>query len=123
MTLGTLGLILLSVSLSALAQAAFKFGVGSAGPSGLAKAGLLTSLSQTLLTPGVILGLTLYGIGTLIWLGVLRRVDLSQAYPFIGLGIALTAFLGFVLFGESLSPQKILGTLLVIGGIIIVAWA
>ncbi|MCB8878162.1 SMR family transporter [Acidisoma silvae] len=123
MTLNTLFLILLSVCLSAFAQVSFKFGVGSATVSASGKAGLLTSLSQALFTPGVIGGLALYGIGTIIWLGVLRRIDVSQAYPFIGLGIALTTFLGYALFGETLGMQRILGMLLVIGGIVVVAWA
>jgi multidrug transporter EmrE-like cation transporter len=121
MTLSTLGLVLLSVCLSALAQISFKFGVSGAAAASSGKASLLTVVSHALLTPGVIGGLALYGLGTLIWLGVLRRIDVSQAYPFIGLGIALTAFLGYALFGESLGLQRILGMVLVIGGIVVVA--
>jgi multidrug transporter EmrE-like cation transporter len=123
MTLSTLGLILLSVCLSALAQVSFKFGVSRSVPATFGKAGLLQTVTHSLLTPGVIGGLALYGIGTLIWLGVLRRIDVSQAYPFIGLGIALTALLGYALFGETLSIQRIVGMLLVIAGIVVVAWA
>ena len=59
----------------------------------------------------------------LLWLTVLRRIDVSQAYPFIGLGIALTSVLGYGLFGEMLGPQRITGMLVVIGGIIVVAWS
>jgi multidrug transporter EmrE-like cation transporter len=122
MTINTLGLILLSVCLSALAQVSFKFGVSSATvlPSG--QVSLLTVVSRALLTPGVIGGLALYGLGTLVWLGVLQRIDVSQAYPFIGLGIALTAVLGYALFGETLGLQRILGILLVVAGIAVVAW-
>jgi len=119
-TPATLFLTLVSVGLSALAQVSFKFGVTS-----VAKAhdGGLAALPRALLTPGVLGGLALYGIGTLLWLSVLRRVDVSQAYPFIGLGIVLTAALGYGLFGEALGPQRILGMLLVIGGIVMVAWS
>ena len=120
MTSGTISLILISVSLSALAQVSFKFGVASA--SGRADYdGIAEMLYRCILTPGVLGGLALYCLGTLLWLDVLRQVDVSQAYPFIGLGIALTALLGYALFGESLGPQRIFGMLLVIGGITIIA--
>ena len=76
MTLGTLCLILISVSLSALAQVSFKFGV--AGTASVTQAGVVAMLRHALLTPGVLSGLTLYGLGTLLWLSVLRRIDVSQ---------------------------------------------
>jgi multidrug transporter EmrE-like cation transporter len=120
MTLGTLGLILVSVSLSALAQISFKLGVTGANqavPVGGAAAGLIGSL----LTPGVMVGLALYGFGTLLWLTALARVEVSQAYPFVGLGFVLTAILGYVIFGDPLTPQRIAGILVVMGGIWLVA--
>jgi multidrug transporter EmrE-like cation transporter len=123
MTFGTLLLILASVSLSALAQISFKFGVGEAASASTNRVGVIATVAHTLLTPGVLCGLALYGLGTLLWLSVLRRIDVSQAYPFIGLGIALTAMLGYGLFGEALGPQRILGMLIVVGGIIVVAWS
>jgi multidrug transporter EmrE-like cation transporter len=123
MTSGTLFLILTSVSLSALAQICFKAGVGGAASDGITRDGTVAALIHALLTPGVLGGLALYGLGMLLWLSVLRRIDVSQAYPFIGLGIALTAGLGYGLFGETVGPQRILGILLVIGGIVIVAWS
>jgi multidrug transporter EmrE-like cation transporter len=123
MTLGTLSLVLASVSLSALAQVSFKFGVSEVASSSTNRGSAISALAHTLFTPGVLGGLALYGLGTLLWLSVLRRIDVSQAYPFIGLGIALTAVLGYGLFGEALGPQRIVGMLIVVGGIIVVAWS
>ena len=107
-----LALILLSTTLSALAQIAFKFGVSGRGSS---------HLFSVLFTPEVIIGLALYGIGTLIWLNVLERVELSQAYPFVGWGFALTTIAGWCLFGESLSAQRWIGIALVVGGIVLIS--
>jgi multidrug transporter EmrE-like cation transporter len=48
-------------------------------------------------------------------------VQLSQAYPFVGLGFALTAIAGWWLFGEALSQWRLLGIALIAVGIVIVA--
>ncbi|HTW72793.1 MAG TPA: EamA family transporter [Acetobacteraceae bacterium] len=123
MTIGTLLLILMSVCLSALAQISFKLGVGGAIPIKASSAGTVPFVLYVILQPGVMGGLALYGLGTLAWLAVLRRVDVSQAYPFIGLGIAITSILACLVFGEALGLQKIIGTVLIIGGIVVVAWS
>lgn len=116
----TLALILVSVTLSAFAQIAFKLGVTTVRDGAPATSAPATLLGY-LLSPGVIAGLALYGVGTLLWLGVLSRVEVSQAYPFVGLGFVLTAVLGAVLFGDALSAPRIAGTLLVVLGIVLIA--
>lgn len=121
MTLQTLLLILVSVSLSAAAQISFKLGVTSAEAQVSTSSSGVMSLLHALLTPGVLGGLALYGLGTLLWLSALGRVEVSQAYPFVGLGFILTSLLGYALFGEALGLQRLLGILLVIGGIVVVA--
>lgn len=118
MTLGSLALILISVTLSAVAQIAFKFGVSAApGPGLQATLGPFAKLA----TPGVLLGLALYGIGTLLWLSALQRVELSQAYPFVGVGFALTTIAGWWVFGDQLSALRLAGIALIIVGIAAVA--
>jgi multidrug transporter EmrE-like cation transporter len=118
---GTLALILISVTLSACAQVLFKFGVSSVpGPVASGNPSLVGTVLGTLLRPGVLGGLALYGIGTLIWLRALAQVPLSQAYPFVGLGFVLTAALGFMLFNEALGPSRLIGTALVIAGVFLV---
>jgi multidrug transporter EmrE-like cation transporter len=56
-----------------------------------------------------------------LWLSAPGRVDLSQAYPFVGLGFVLTAVLGHMLYGETFGVLRILGTLMVVGGVVAVA--
>jgi multidrug transporter EmrE-like cation transporter len=121
MSAGTLGLILVSVSLSALAQISFKLGVTGAAHQAVPVGGAAAGLMGALFTPGVMVGLALYGFGTLLWLTALARVDVSQAYPFVGLGFVLTAILGYLIFGDPLTPQRIAGILVVMGGIWLVA--
>jgi multidrug transporter EmrE-like cation transporter len=121
MPLSTLALILVSVSLSALAQISFKYGVSTTKLHDAAPSSFITTVIHTLMTPGVVIGLMLYGVGTLLWLSALAKVEVSQAYPFVGIGFILTAILGSVLFGEHLGLLRTLGIFVVIGGIILIA--
>jgi multidrug transporter EmrE-like cation transporter len=101
-------LILASVSLSAVAQLFLKMGVGRSGAGGGAvSAG---GLGTMLMSPMVIAGLGLYGIGAMLWLFVLGRAPLSLAYPFVGMGFILTALLGIAALGEGISALRISGT-------------
>ena len=93
----TFGLILFSVTLSALAQVSFKLGMSNRLERAVPQTGWLDPF-LAMATPGVIGGLVLYGIGTLLWLQVLARTSLSQAYPFVGLGFVLTSLFGVLLF-------------------------
>ena len=117
MTWGTLTIILISVSLSAFAQISFKLGVSEAGRGPKGDGGVAWEVVNSMLTPGVLVGLALYGCGTLLWLTALARVDVSRAYPFVALGFVLTAILGCWIFGDPVTPQKIAGILVVMGGV------
>jgi multidrug transporter EmrE-like cation transporter len=116
MNANALALILTSVTLSAFAQIAFKFGVAAA-----ARTSAQTGPLAVLLTPGVQIGLSLYVLGTLIWLKALAQVELSQAYPFVGLGFAITALAGWLVLGDTLSAQRIVGIGMLIASIIVIA--
>ena len=119
MTSGTLALIFLSVTLSACAQVLFKFGVAPV-PGSVGNPSLIGAVIATLLRPGVLGGLALYGIGTVVWLRALAQVELSQAYPFVGLGFVMTAVLGSLVFNEALGPTRLVGIALVIAGVVLV---
>lgn len=122
MTVRVLTLILASVSLSALAQVAFKLGMSSEKiRAALAEGGVAPALVSFAASPGVLCGLALYEIGTLLWLNVLAQTELSQAYPFVGLGFVLTVFFGYAVFNDTLSAMRLTGTAVVIAGIVLVA--
>jgi drug/metabolite transporter (DMT)-like permease len=122
MPLPILGLILLSISMSAIAQVLFKFGMSSvAVKQALAGGSPMQAAVAVFLSAGVLGGLSLYGIGTVLWLGVLSRTEVSQAYPFVGLGFVLTALIGYFLFGDVLGPLRIAGIALVMAGIFLIS--
>lgn len=115
-------LILCSVLLSSIAQIVLKMGMSN--PSVL-QAMQSQSAMQAFIAIAtnvyVIGGLTLYFASAAVWLLVLARVDVSFAYPFVGLGFVVTMLLAFFINGEVLSTTKILGTLCIALGVAIMA--
>ena len=64
-----------------------------------------------------LLGLLLYGMSFLLWIGVLTQLPLTFAYPIaIGLTMAGTMFGGTLILGEGLALLRIVGTMLIFFG-------
>lgn len=122
MTPVTMALILGSVALSAIAQICLKHGMSDPRILELIRAGDRMAIVLGLsFQPFVIGGLALYGAGAVAWLFVLAKLDVSMAYPFVGLGFILTMLLGMFVLGEQLTLARVAGTLLVVGGVVLIA--
>lgn len=121
MNAATLPLILLSVTVTAVAQLVLKRGMSASGMHEALAAGWMPAALAVASNAWVVAGLALYFVGALIWLVVLNRVAVSFAYPFVGLGFVLTAFLAWALLGEGLTAYRALGTLLVTLGVVLIA--
>ncbi|MDP1927169.1 MAG: SMR family transporter [Thiobacillus sp.] len=104
-----------------MAQIALKHGMSSPSVQANLNAGLERVAPLIAANPFVWAGLTLYGVGALLWLGVLAQIDVSQAYPYVGIGFLLTMVFGVVLLGESVSAMRLVGTLLVVAGVVLVS--
>ena len=115
---GVLALILLSVGLNAGAQLCLRAAMRSGLPVGLPPVAAALDIA---LRPGIIGGLACYGLSLLLWIYVLSKADASFAYPFLGLGFVIVAVSAFFLLGEPLSPRKVVGTLIIAGGIVVLA--
>jgi multidrug transporter EmrE-like cation transporter len=74
---------------------------------------LFAAIAQPLLYAA----LTLYGVATVLWIWILSRVPLSQAYPWVAVGVFLVPLLGSWFFGERPAPIFWLGVTLIIGGV------
>jgi len=115
-------LILLSVAISAFAQIALKAGMGSSAVQrALTDGTRISALFDIAFNPFVLLGLFLYFSSAAVWLLVLARVEVSFAYPFVALGFVLTALLGRFFFHDTFSAAKIVGTLLIMAGVVVLA--
>jgi len=118
MTVWLLLLMTFSVGLSAIAQTLFKMGVSQVVLT--PEMSLVTKAASMLLSPYVMGGLSLYALGTIFWLFALKALDLSAAYPFVALSFIFVTFSSFAVLGEPLSASRLLGTALVIAGLVVV---
>jgi multidrug transporter EmrE-like cation transporter len=115
-------LILFSVALSAGAQIVLKLGMSSPAVQAALNGGTrMEALASIASSWGVVVGLAMYGLGAMVWLLVLARIDVSKAYPFVGLGFLMTMALGYFLLAEPVTATRLLGTVLVAAGVYLVA--
>jgi len=77
------------------------------------------SIITTLFSPKVFLGFTLYGISSIIWLFALKKFPLSVAYPALSMTYIVVVLFSYLLFKEPLTANKIIGMLLIVGGVFI----
>jgi len=79
-------------------------------------------LPRTLLKPVIIGGVVIYGISQLLWITVLRVMDLSLAYPLqIGLNFTFIMAAAWLYFKEPVSPGRLAGVALIFAGVIATA--
>jgi multidrug transporter EmrE-like cation transporter len=58
-------------------------------------------------------------MGIIVWMGALSQFELSAVYPFTAVTFVAIMLLSAYFFQEALTPQKIMGTVLVILGLIV----
>ena len=116
-----IALILLSVTLAAVAQLTLKHGVDRAtSGSGALQFGA-ESLRNIASTPTVWIGLVLFGFSAVVWLGVLSRTSLSFAYPFASLTYVLILLADRFVLDQEVPILRYAGVVFIIIGIVLVA--
>jgi drug/metabolite transporter (DMT)-like permease len=71
-------------------------------------------------TPWVLLGLVIFAVSAIAWLGALSRVPLNVAYPFNALGYIVILAASVVVLHERANLLTWAGSLLVVAGLVIV---
>lgn len=74
-----------------------------------------------LLDPWVISSILATFIAGVFWIISLSKFELNYAYPWMALIFIIMMFMGVFLFNESLNNHKVIGTILVVIGLIVVA--
>ncbi len=118
----TIGLILVSVTLAAIAQVTLKAGmnhVTDANGGQLALSG--DSLKQIAAQVWVWAGLAIFAVSAVLWLFALSRANLSFAYPFAALGYVIIVIASILFLNEHVQPVTWVGMALIVGGILLIA--
>lgn len=122
MTAKILLLLIASVCLSSTAQIVLKTGMSRPSVTMAINSGSRVNAAlAALLNIWVIGGLGLYFWAAVVWLFVLARIEVSMAYPFVGLGFILTMIMGKFVMGDSVTVTRVVGTLLISVGVVLVS--
>ncbi|MEO1761766.1 MAG: EamA family transporter [Cyanobacteria bacterium J06629_18] len=113
-------LLLLSVSASVTGQLFLKIGAGKLGRVDATNA--LKQILGIITTSELILGLACYGVGAVVYILLLTRVNLSVAGPSASLVYVFSVLLGYFIFKESIPLMRLAGLSLIVCGVILVVW-
>jgi drug/metabolite transporter (DMT)-like permease len=111
-------LVIFAVVAAAGGQLMLKHGMQLATARAHESKGSLVIAAAT--TPWVLLGLTVFAVSAVAWLGALSRVPLNVAYPFNAVGYIVVLVASVLVLHERASLLTWAGSLLVVSGLIIV---
>ena len=118
MSAGSLVLVIFSVIAAATGQLMLKHGMQLATAKAHGSNGSLLTAAAT--TPWVLLGLGVFAISAVAWLGALSRVPLNVAYPFNAVGYIVILVASVLVLHERANVLTWAGSLLVVAGLLIV---
>ena len=115
-------LILISISIAVGGQILLKIGMNRMGNIAVNS---MSSLGHLFLgvvkSPMVLVGLFMYVISAAIWLVVISAVDLSFAYPFIGLTYVLILIVSKFILKEDVNPIRWAGAAIITIGVVVIS--
>ena len=121
MTAASFALVLTGVILNAAAQLLLKAGTNAVGRFEFSVANALPVGLKLAFEPHILGGIACYVVSVVIWIMALSRVEVSIAYPMLSIGYILNALAAWYLFGEAVSPARLVGIGIIIVGVYVVA--
>jgi len=114
----TFSLLMAGVLLNAVAQLLLKAGTNRVGEFAFTLDNIAPVGAKIATSPYILAGIGCYVVSLVVWILALSRVPVSVAYPLLSIGYIVNAVAAWMLFGESLTAQKLVG----IGFIVIGVW-
>ena len=118
MTVVSLGLVLFAVIAAATGQVMLKHGMQIASARAADSGGSLVLRAAT--SPWVLLGLVVFGVSAIAWLGALSKLPLSVAYPFNAVGYLVILLASILVLHERANVLTWVGSLMVVSGLVLV---
>ena len=98
-----------------------KWRISSFGPLPVETVAKLRFLILLPFAPAIFSGFAAAFLASLAWIAAINKFDLSHAYPFMSLNFVVVLFLSGWLLNEPVILQNVLGTLLIVLGIVVAA--
>ena len=111
--------ILGSILCTVYGQIVVKWQVGNAGPLPAGGPERVSFLLGLVFNPWILSSVLAGFLALLCWMAAMTKFELSYAYPFMSLSFLLVTALSALIFHEALTVPKVVGLLLIMGGIVI----
>lgn len=113
--------IVAMIAFTTYSQLVIRWKVGAAGALPDEAWGKLTFILHLLLNPWVLSAIAATFVAGVAWMLALSKFDLSYAYPYTGLIYILVMGAAALLFGDAITPGRVIGTLVTVAGLIIIS--
>ena len=82
---------------------------------------ILFLIKAIIFDPFILSGFIAAFVASLFWMAAMTKFSISYAYPFMSLAFVFVMFGSAILLGESLNVTKIVGTILIVSGLIVIS--
>jgi len=113
--------ILSTIAFTVYSQLIMRWQVGIAGVVPTDNYEKAKFIAVLLINPWVVSGIVATFLAGVSWMLAMSRFEISYAYPFVSLNYVVVFAASILIFNEAISIPKIVGTLLVIAGIVVIA--
>ncbi len=113
-------LLIPAILSSTTGQLFLKMGMSQVGDFAFTPDAIFAVLPQIVLNPLIWLGFAGFIGGTIFWLGVISRAPLSLAYPILAMSYFVVVMEAWLILGEPLSWQLLLGVAIIFVGVVVV---
>lgn len=113
--------ILSTIFFTTYSQLIMRWQVGNTGGLDPGLEGKIFFIVKMLTNIWVLSGIAATFLAGISWMMAMTKFEISYAFPFVSLNYILILVAGFIVFGESFSAVKAVGTLLVIAGLITIS--
>ncbi len=79
--------------------------------------GIVRNLIKIYINPFVLIGSFVYMVSTLVWIGLVSKVELSYAYPMVSLNFVMIALLSKAAFNEKVSRVRWISIIMIVIGV------
>lgn len=114
-------LLLVAIAMSTTGELLLKHGMNMVGVLHLNPEQFIPLLLKAFTNIYVLAGFALIFAGSIFWLAVISRVDLSWAYPMLSLGYILVVAESWMLLNEPVTPLRLAGVLVICLGVFILS--
>jgi len=111
--------IALTLFFTVFGQLVLKWQMGGVGPLPAGALNKLGFLLLQFLNPWILAGFASAFLASLAWMAAMTRFDLNYAYPFMSLAFLVVMGFSVLFLDEQVTLQRLLGTLMVVSGLIV----